>query len=91
MKPLPHHFRKDGFDLTQLKRSEKAAIYLQSKPGQRPAYEVIRIRVNKEWSAFGQQFPASEAYPSSEQWGQNGWIFRDLNAAEAKFEELNKP
>ena len=83
-------FRLLGFEYTQLKRLGDVAIYRQSKKGLPDGYEVVRILKHEAFSAFGKDFPAGESYPSSQQWGSDGWTYRTLEDAEQKFQELSR-
>jgi len=83
-------FRLLGFEYTQLKRLGDVAIYRQSKKGLPDGYEVVRIQKHEAFSAFGKDFPAGESYPSSQQWGSDGWTYRTLEDAEQKFQELSR-
>ncbi len=83
-------FRLLGFEYTQLKRAGNIAIYRQSKKGLPDGYEVVCIQKHEAFSAFGKDFPAGESYPRSQQWGSDGWTYRTLGDAEAKFKELSR-
>lgn len=90
MKPLPTHFRKDGFDYNQVFRQGNIAIYRQTKTNcpTFEAFEVGRIRENKARECFGQHFEASESWPSSEEWGVKAWTCQDLSDARRRVAAL---
>jgi hypothetical protein len=77
-----------GFTYDLIKRVGDIAIYSQSKNGLPDAYEVVRIQKHEAFTAFGKDFPAGESYPSSNQWGDEGWTYTTLPAAERKFSAL---
>lgn len=86
MNQLPDRFRKDGFDFTLNRRRGNLAIYEKAKPGHHsPSYEVGIIRNNPARIAFGKDFPASESWPSSEEWGVKAWTCTDLTHALKRF------
>ncbi len=83
MKTLSEEFVKKGWKHRQIERHGKVAIYERSKVGA-PHFEVVVIKEGRAWEKAGVQFPASELYPSSEQWGVLGWTYLDLASAKAK-------
>lgn len=100
MKSIKTHFRRDGIDCLQVKRSGAVCIYELSKPHwTRKSYEVVIVRGRGPRKAdFGRgatlprptTFEAQEHYPPTAQWGQQGWSFMDLDGAEGKCRELVK-
>lgn len=92
MKPLDKTFTYDGFTFRQLQRSETHAIYEKVKHDRISDYEVIFIRKQKAGSAkFGDrtvELEAKEIYPTSQEWGINGWTYLDLEQAKKKFYAL---
>lgn len=89
MKTLPKLIQNKGFTLKQLKRVGDKAIYEQTKKGQiSKSYEVIRIGRHNGYELGGQKIAPAETYPGSSQWGNNGWTFTTLDAAEKKFKSL---
>lgn len=83
MKPIETEFKRSGFEFKQMWRVGPVAIYGKKKPEWKDffTFEVVVIREQKAWEAFGRVFEAKEAYPSSEQWGTFGWTARTLDAA----------
>jgi hypothetical protein len=91
METLKTHFTKNGFTFEQIKRTGNVAIYKKTKPEhQFYVYEVIVIEERKPCELFGKLMPATEIYPSSEQWGANGFTAVNIAKAESKMEELIK-
>lgn len=79
---------QDGFRLELWERLGSVAIYKKSKlftPIE--SWEVVKIGTRSEKQAFGRVFPASETYPSSEQWGDRGWTCTTKEDADKKFEQ----
>ena len=76
--PIEKEFRKYGDDFKQEFRDGEYAIYSRTSEGrEKPSYEVIILRPQKETVSFGRVFPAKEAYPTSSQWGTFGWTIPD--------------
>lgn len=97
MTPLPLKLSIAGFNYTQIDRSDRYALYEQVRinkckhtPVRVKRYEVIKVRKQPEWSAFGKTHPAKEGFPCSEEWGTSGWSFLDLESARKHFEKLCK-
>ena len=89
MKILPKQFTKKGFTYKQLKRDGDKAIFEQSKKGQEGVtYETVKIGRHNGYELGGMHIPAGESYPSTSQWGNAGWTFQNLQAAEAKFKKI---
>lgn len=89
MRKLPETFKKSGFDYLLIERQRNAAIYRQTKlPALWECYEVGKIRQNPAREAFGVQIEAAESWPSSEEWGRNGWTYRHLSAAKKRLGSL---
>lgn len=94
--PLIKHYQ--GYILTQIAHTDKAAIYEQTdKEKSFPAhYEVIRIKTKKlpvikdVYSNLNDQgYTHREVYPHSEQWGLLGWTYMDLESAMVRYNSLN--
>lgn len=91
MNTLPNEFRKDGFDFNLVRRRGSIAIYSKTKPDHaEPSYEVGLIRSNPARIAFGKEFPASESWPSSEEWGIRAWTYGSLAGALHRFGMLEE-
>lgn len=70
MKQLPTQFTKGGFNHLQVWRDETHAIYQRWKPESESVhFECIRIKISPAHEMFGKQYPESETYPSSNEWG----------------------
>ena len=93
MKKLEKTFTKKGFIYKQLKRVGNKAIYTQKRDDSQSVvtrYEVIVIKSHDGYEIAGNKRPAGEVYPSSTQWGTQGWTFVDLQDAENKFKKLKE-
>lgn len=90
IRKLPTTFRKHGYDFELVEREEKKAIYAQSYEGRILAFEVIKIRVRPpQTNVFlGREDPAREVYPTSEQWGRQGWTICEKDKAMEKYNSL---
>ena len=56
-------------------------------------YEVVRLKIELDKTFPNGHFtPEHEAYPSSEEWGENAFTYRpdQLEAAQNRFEQLQK-
>ena len=84
---LPCGLRHDGFDLRQVERIGRVAIYEKTK-GPYKGWEIILIRKRPgRQLPGGKHIAAREQYPSSAEWGIRGWTAMSL--ANAK-KQLNK-
>lgn len=90
IKPLPLEFQKHGYDYKQIERSEHVAIYSQSYEGEFVAYEVFRIKKEKERNIMGKIYPPAEVVPSTEKWGIYGFTCSTLEKAQLRKAELEK-
>lgn len=89
MKTLPTQFHKRGFSFKQIERKNGFAIYSKFKLNTKIlSYEVIEILSHNGYTLGNTEIPASETFPSSEQWGIKGWTYDDLTAAKKKFLDL---
>lgn len=83
--------KNNGFTYHLIKRNENFAVYEQKKEGfDYTYYEVIKIQVVKQdvSTKFMTLKAGTEFYPSTNQWGVNGWTFKTLEQAESKLNEL---
>jgi hypothetical protein len=87
-KKLKDKFIKNGFNFKLLKREGDKAIYEKRKSKLNYCYEVILIARHDGYSLGENYLEPAETYPSSSQWGEKGWTFKDLNKAEEKFNNL---
>jgi len=100
---LKKKIAKNGFEYTQVARSDKAAVY-EGRNSKFPEdtslfYEVFRIKHAKGYTLYGKSgptkgkaynYPPSERFPSNESFGQWAWTFNSKEKAMEKFDELNK-
>lgn len=90
MKLLALSFTLDGYNYTQVERNDHAAIYRQSRGPELVAYEVIRVRRHDAAEFCGRTVEVGESYPTSAQWGVNGWTVGTLERAREKFADLTQ-
>ena len=90
MKILEHQISKNGFTLTQIKRTGDVVL-LESRhaanPNEKPQYEVCRVQHHNGREMFGVRLEPAEFLPSSAQWGQLGWSYMDIKSAQARFDQ----
>ena len=88
-------FSQNPLTYTQLKRSDKAAVYSRSRDGKVCDYEVFLIKIDPKGKTF--KFPNgviktleddTEKYPSSSQFGRIAWSYTSLGMANHRFHEL---
>ena len=80
--------RHDGFDLRQVERIGRVAIYEKTK-GTYKGWEIILIRKRPgRQLPGGKHIPAREQYPSSAEWGIRGWTAVSLVSAKRQFNKL---
>ena len=85
---LPGGLRHDGFDLRQVARIGRVAIYEKTK-GTYRGWEIILIRKRPgRQLPGGKHIPAREQYPSSAEWGIRGWTAMSLADAKKQFDKL---
>ena len=85
---LPCGSRHDGFDLRQVERIGRVAIYEKTK-GTYKGWEIILIRKRPgRQLPGGKHIPAREQYPSSADWGIRGWTAMSLVSAKRQFDKL---
>jgi hypothetical protein len=91
MNRLDKQFSRKGFRYVQMWREGSLAIYRRyvfSNFRKIEHYEVIVIRVQPAWEAFGRIFEEREVYPSAESWGRLGFTCHSLDRAHDKVLEL---
>lgn len=81
MKQLATEIKHKGFLYIQEYRNDSYAIYSQWLDNKIIAFELIRIKKNKDRELFGKLYPASETYPDTKGWGKEGWTFKSYNNA----------
>lgn len=88
-------FSDNPLSYTQLKRNEKAAVYMRSRNGQPYDYEAFLIKIDKKGKTT--KFPNGtvkvleddmEKYPSCSQFGRIAWSFCNISMAMLRFHEL---
>ena len=84
-------FSNNPLTYTQLKRSDKAAVYMRSRDGKPYDYETFLIKVKPKGTRIFQQVleDDKECYPSCSQWGRVAWTFSSPGLAIHRFNELN--
>lgn len=87
MKKIAERIESKGFVYVQEWRNNKWAIYQQWLDNELIAYELIKIRKNKEHIIAGKIFPVSESYPTDKSWGKEGWTFHKLADAKKRLIE----
>lgn len=90
MELLPTEITKGRFKFIQQLRNDKAAIYQQWLGKDFIAYEVIKIKHQKAGEFNGIKYQEKEAYPSTNEWGLNGWTTKDHRRAKEIFERISK-
>jgi hypothetical protein len=92
MQKLKISYEKNGLFLSQVKRTEKTALYSVRLNEHSPicGYEVLIITIDKAEKAFGKDYPGREHYPSNEEFGALGWAWDKLESAGKHFNELVK-
>ena len=90
MQLLPVTLTKNGYYYKQIKKGNKSAIYEQTcEESPNPiAYEVFRIKIDKEKVVFGQLLPEKEIFPGNEDFGKWAWTFHNPEQALLRFEVL---
>jgi hypothetical protein len=90
MKYLEEKIRKNGFDYLLIKKGEKAYIYKQwdDEVDFTVAYEVFKIKIDKEKEVFGDIMPEREVFPGNEDFGKWAWTYPSLEKAEVRFQRL---
>lgn len=78
-----------GFDLHQVYRDGKWAIYRQSKAGHTAErYEVVKILAHRGFTKRDTFFPPAECYPRPESWGTHGFTCQTYEAALARLRKV---
>ena len=92
MKTIKETVKIEGLERKLIKRNEKFCIY-EYETGRHWDVMVIQ-RVKNDWTrtfpngAVVEMKEGDEYLPSSNQWGQMGWTFMNLELALQKFNEL---
>lgn len=95
MNVIPEQFSKDGYAYKLVERTPFAGIWEQRLPegslAEFTAWEVVRIKRCKKDKIMPSGAKVSlgdEIYPATSRWGKDGWTFRDIEKAWAKFNSL---
>lgn len=90
MQLLKENLRKNGFDYKLVKKGEKAYIYEQWDDEEKftVAYEVFKIKIEKEKLVFGDLMPEREIFPGNEDFGTWAWTYPSLEKAEERFQQV---
>lgn len=83
-------FSANPLTYTQLKRNEKAAVYMRSRDGKPYDYETFLVKVKPKGTRIFQKVleDDEECYPSSSQFGRIAWSFSSVGMAMLRFHEL---
>ena len=83
-------FSANPLTYTQLKRNEKAAVYMRSRDGKPYDYETFLIKIKPKGTRIFQKVleDDEECYPSTSQWGRIAWSFTSVGMAMHRFHEL---
>lgn len=83
-------FSANPLTYTQLKRNEKAAVYMRSQNEMPYDYEVFLIKVKPKGTKIFQKIleDDEECYPSCSQWGRTAWSFTNVGLAMIRFHEI---
>lgn len=84
MKPLPLKLRTNGYNYTQIARTEKKIIYKSDGD----FYEVFKIIVRPKETIFGKKYTEREVYPKNEDFGKTAWCYSVYKNALRRYEEL---
>ena len=88
-------YSADPLTYTQVRRTDKVAMYVRHRGEKFMDYEVFFIRIEPKGKVS--KFPGGvvkiapddkELYPSSGQWGRVAWTLPNLASAEQTFESL---
>ncbi len=82
---------RGGFHFKQLVRKGRFAIYaktMQNLERSPAGFEVVVIQKREATEMFGISYPPRELYPSSGDWGTNGFTFLFHRDAIRKFDSL---
>jgi len=86
--PLPKYNRKNSYDYYLVIRNDVAAIYRQEDPdrGTIGAYEIFKIKIQRERIFRDRYFPLKERFPSNEDFGKTAWTYPTLEGALFKYQ-----
>lgn len=87
-KPLKEKFYSKGFNFVQVKRDANKAIYKKFASKKNYSYEVIKINRHNGYTLQGTYIEPAETYPGDNQWGMQGFTYKDLESAENHYNRL---
>ena len=88
---LPEQLTRVGNQYQLFKRGNQTLVYAEvNSEGKHLAYEVFQIKIQKAGEMFGKWYPARERFPGSEAFGKWAWSYSTMEAAQVKFEELER-
>lgn len=92
MKKLEKEFESAGFKYKQIHRENMYAIYERKHIESilDPHYEAIKILNHNGMEIAGKKIPPSEFYPSSNNWGTNGYTCLNKKAAYDRLDRMIK-
>jgi len=90
MKKLDEKYRKNEYEYRLHTRAEKKAIYYQYLGNRLLGYEVFKILVREASfsTLLNRHLPASEKFPSNEDFGKTAWSFSFEDRAMKKYNQL---
>ena len=95
MRELEFPFNRSGFCYEPIDRTGMVCLVRVTRfpPFKAWCYEVVRLKIEPDKTFPNGYFtPEHEAYPSSEEWGENAFTYRpaQLEAAQNRCEQLQK-
>jgi hypothetical protein len=75
--PLAKEIGRAGMIYCEFWRQGDVAIYRAKGKGNRIEYEVIKVQILPAQELGGRSYPLRESFPSSSQFGEEGWTFTD--------------
>jgi len=85
---LPLTLVKNSYTYVQVSREERYAIYRQCTGQKTIAFEVFRVKIQKERTFRDRLFPRKEVFPSNEDFGYTAYSCRSLEDAHKRLEYL---
>jgi hypothetical protein len=77
------------FIFTQIARQGDVALYSKRRPDwSYCSYEVIIVQKHNGFEVFGRKIPPAEYFPSSNEWGTNGFTYQKREDALCKYNQL---
>lgn len=87
---LPGFIDRGSYQLTLLRRVGPIALFARWNRdiNRTSSFEVVRICRAPAGELFGRPLPPREVYPSTSQWGQDGWTYQHKGGAVQRFDAL---